>query len=411
MKTHLAKLAAAILIVTLVHVKCYGDDTKFVEKIVLTGVSSGGLLTVDRPTFGATTLFVTNTHGDTAEIVIARLADKINQSWRDENRVADPSAKIVSYSGNALELPALCAEWATAGTEHGFGIPQPPKSISGYYNVTTSRLVLFWKNPVRPYDQVALGAIRSFPGDTTNCALNLQLRSENLGGNSQCFYVYGKTRGVPSSVGLIDVSAGAQEELSPFVFYDNVMPNWSSWTDTTLSGQVVYEQGIRPEYVPTKNPNFPSQKAFYQIIKTKNSGIQGGIWRQFLGLRPEHKYRVYVRLNTLAMDKSTNDWSLSFHVAVNSPNGAELSTDQLAGKSPLPDGTSGPMAGQMIHYGPDHTTQGTWVKSSADIILSNGVDTITTWLRHSGKDSTGVGMDWIKVEDLGAVIKNDKAEK
>ena len=411
MKTYLTKLAVGMLIVTLVDAKCYADDTRFVEKIVLTGVSSGGLLTVDRPTSGSTTLFVTNTIGDTAEIVVARLADKINQSWRDESRVADPSVKIVSYTGNELELPALSAEWATAGTEHGFGIPQPPKSMSGYFDVTASRLVLFWKNSVQSYDQVVLGAIQSFPGDTTNCSLNLQLRSENLRGNSQCFYVYGKTHGVPSSVGLIDISAGAQEELSPFVFYDNVMPNWSSWTDAALSGQVVYEQGVRPKYVPTKNPNFPSQKAFYQIIKTKNSGIQGGIWRQFLGLTPAHKYQISIRLNTLAMNQSTNAWSLSFHVAANSPGGGDLSVDQLAGKIPLPDGTSGPMAGQMIHYGPGHTTQGTWVKSSADIILSNGVDTITTWLRHSGKDSTGVGMDWIKVEDLGAVVKVDKSEK
>jgi hypothetical protein len=35
-----------------------------------------------------------------------------------------------------------------------------------------------------------------------------------------------------------------------------------------------------------------------------------------------------------------------------------------------------------------------------EIAMPPGVDTLTTWLRHSGKDSTGVGMDWIKVEDL-----------
>jgi hypothetical protein len=66
----------------------------------------------------------------------------------------------------------------------------------------------------------------------------------------------------------------------------------------------------------------------------------------------------------------------------------------------LPNGGKGPEAAQMVAYGPGKTTKGAWVYSTMDITLPLGVDTITTWLRTSGKDSTGIGTDWIKVEDL-----------
>ena len=36
----------------------------------------------------------------------------------------------------------------------------------------------------------------------------------------------------------------------------------------------------------------------------------------------------------------------------------------------------------------------------SDIALPANVNTITVWLRHSGENSTGVGLDRLRVEDL-----------
>jgi len=190
------------------------------------------------------------------------------------------------------------------------------------------------------------------------------------------------------------------------------MPNWVGWSTSPHLADQVYSQGVRPngnkevELVTATGERrsisvrTAEGKPFYQIVKTKTAEVQAGIWRKWLGLVPGHKYRVYVRLNTLAMDQNTNDWSLSFHVAATDTKGTDFTTEQFAGKAPLPDGSQGPEAARIALYGPGKTTKSQWVTNTVDIVLPPGVDTLATWLRHSGKDSTGVGMDWIKVEDL-----------
>jgi len=154
----------------------------------------------------------------------------------------------------------------------------------------------------------------------------------------------------------------------------------------------------------------PWDKPLFQIIQTTQSGVQGGVWRRFLGLKPGHTYKVEVRLNTLQMDLCTNSWSLSFHAAYDNPGGSGLTVDQFAGIAPLPDGSKGSEAGRIALYGLGETTKGKWVKRSTDklgsgleiknITLPKDVTSITVWLRHSGADSTGVGMDWVKLEDV-----------
>lgn len=183
-------------------------------------------------------------------------------------------------------------------------------------------------------------------------------------------------------------------------FHGGVAPNWRKWVTGATHERVLFEEGSRIGKNRLWYEATPDDKLFYQIVKTKTADTEAGIWRKWLGLVPEHKYRVYVRLNTLAMDQKTNDWALSFHVAAADAKGTDFTTDQFTGKAPLPDGSQGPEAARIALYGPGKTTKGQWVTNTVDIVMPPGADTLTTWLRHSGQDSTGVGMDWIKVEDL-----------
>ena len=388
--------------------------------IPVTGTAIGGSFTIDTPGSGHPPFSLNTTVGESA-VSFARRYQKFYDQANTENSrgwLVTPlgPAEVISYARpdgppNVVALLGEFHEYATAGTETGLGIPKPVTSLSALHDVGGSRVTLHWTNPKQRHEYIFVSSTSegSFPADTTSVTIDLGQYSYRSG--RSMFYVTCFVGQTPSCVGIINVSSNAQEELTPFPFYNGIMPNWSAWSTVADPRLTSFEQGVRSNNLAFKTARTPDEKAYYQIVKTVDSGVQAGIWRQFLGLTSEHKYRVSVRLNTLAMDKSTNDWSLSFHVAANSPNGGELSVDHLAGKSPLPDGKIGTEAGQIVRYGFGHTTQGSWVKNTAEISLPKGVETITTWLRHSGKDSTGVGMDWIKVEDLGAVVKIDKSAK
>ena len=127
-------------------------------------------------------------------------------------------------------------------------------------------------------------------------------------------------------------------------------------------------------------------------------------------MKPGHTYKVEVRLNTLQMDACTNAWAFSFHAASDNPDGSGLTVAQMAGRTALPDGSKGPEAGRVALYEPGTTTKGKWKKRSTDqsvpgleiknVTLPENVTSITVWLRHSGANSTGVGMDWIRLTDV-----------
>ncbi|MBS3763506.1 MAG: hypothetical protein KGZ25_09425, partial [Planctomycetes bacterium] len=119
-----------------------------------------------------------------------------------------------------------------------------------------------------------------------------------------------------------------------------------------------------------------------------------------------------VILSTLKMDEAEGDWAFSFHATPDGAEGKDLTPEQMAGKTPLPDGSSGLEAGRLVRYDADHTTEGKWIKSTTDpddrspgreigdITLPEGVTSISLWARHSGENSTGVGYLWVKLEDL-----------
>ena len=382
-----------------VHTTCYDP--------LPNGASSVGIqycITLQGAVFGGTVHFVgrpqgftpryVSVHtspGESVEEVVQRLADAIDESsW----------CKAHAEGATLKHVAGVIGFHAFAGTETGLGIPKPPLSLSGNYDAKADRVALRWLNPPGDYDSI-IGCGGNVAPGATGCSVSAKGRNP-----AAAFTLVGVRAEAPSSYALITVSENSQEEIECIPFYNGVTPNWSSWSTSSKPSAAKFEQGVKAgvdlaelQRLP-RRINGPDDKPFFQLVRTSDATVQAGVWREFLGLQPEHKYRVYVRLNTLEMDKSTNDWSLSFHVAGNAKGVTEFTTDQLAGKSSLPDGSKGAAAARIALYGPGKTTKGQWVTNTVDITLPAGVDTITTWLRHSGQDSTGIGMDWIKVEDL-----------
>jgi hypothetical protein len=390
----------------------FGDS----HDIVLRGTASGGKLYLVQvqqmcPRF----VSVDTTNGESTETVLRKLTAKINASdpfgWLgggvgSVSRPLGRDYEIQAVGSNTIAgVPRV--RLAFTGTDKGFAIPKPVLSVSGYYDPETTNIVLWWINPTDSYDSINMD--RNLPLNATSKVINLAGRNveDALTSWYGVFVVRGGMMSPPAN---IRPRINAQEELDAFPFYMGVAPNWSAWSDTTHAESVILEQGTKPEVAPGGCTEVPDEKPFYQIIKTTRTGVQGGTYRRFLGLRPSRTYKVEVRLNTLLMDSITNDWAFSFHAAHDYRDGTGLSPAQLAGTAALPDGSKGPAAGRVALYGPGVTTKGKWVKRSTsepgpgleikDLTLPPGVTSITVWLRHSGANSTGVGMDWIRLEDV-----------
>jgi hypothetical protein len=223
----------------------------------------------------------------------------------------------------------------------------------------------------------------------------------------------GKT---PSCAGLITVRSNAQEELRCIPFYGGIMINWAAWSTGDDPASAEFAQGVKDEVRPNRfaSFNYPEQKPYFQIIKTKGPQVSAGIWRKFLNLKPGHTYQISARLNTLRMGTHTEPWSYSFHAAYDESDGRDFTVAQLAGVEPLPDGQVGKDAGRIVSFGTESGTLGKWVKYSTaesgfgvegkNITLPTNVNSLTVWVRHSGSNSSGVGVDWVRIEDLG--LKN-----
>jgi hypothetical protein len=372
--------------------------------MTLSGTASGGTLAFVESLQGATPRYVSiaTSNGESAADVAAELACALRGTY-------PTSFGGVQAFGSALRLPLLFGYEALAGTETGLGIPKPPLFLSGRYDAVSDCVLLKWVNGDRLYDEVTVHQNKT-PAGTTGYAYACYGRFHSEYG--PYYFVNGIRNGVPSDYAIIDVSDHAQEELECPPFYNGVMPNWSTWS--TKDATAKFEQGVKPGIdleklvqLPQKI-NGPDDKPFFQLIKTTESNAQAGIWRKFLGLIPGHTYRLYARLNTLVMDEAKADWSYSLHAAYNSANGTDFTPDQLSGKAALPDGSKGNVAGRIAHYEKGSTTKGKWIQSATgdltsetkDMTLPKGIDTITVWVRHSGASSAGVGIDWVKLEDV-----------
>jgi hypothetical protein len=382
-------------------------DTVSTTDITLNGTAQGGVLSLSELiAVDAGFVSVATTQGESAEMVLNRLADEVCRSssfnW---HRPLLPRPPYVKVTGNTLTLPLTGLRYCYSGTDKGLVSLKPLLSVSGSFDVEKHQVSLSWINPPDQYDAIDVGG-QTLPPNATNCVYACDPSERE---HISFGLVRGKRGDIFSPPASIIINTNSQEELDTFPFYMGLAPNWSYWSDSTNTDAVKCEQGIKPD-VDMAVRGDPWDKPLYQIIKTTQSGVQGGVWRRFLGLKPGHTYKVEVRLNTLQMDTCTNAWAFSFHAAQDNPDGSGLIVAQMAGQAALPNGSKGPEAGRVALYEPGVTTKGQWKKRSTDtpgsgleiknITLPKDVTSITVWLRHSGANSTGVGMDWVKLTDV-----------
>jgi hypothetical protein len=254
-------------------------------------------------------------------------------------------------------------------------------------------------------------AIGPFPGTSTS----FRTQSNGMDISDMDFCVVGFRGETPSNAAAIHLGDNAQDELFGIPFAGGVSPNWAAWLSGGQASDAQFQGGIRDNLIAIGNPfnpiRRPETKPFFQVITTLRAGVKAGVWRRFLGLTPGHKYRISALLNTLAMDSAKGNWSFSLHATCCGAEG-DLTLEQLSGLEKLPDGSVGDNAGLIAGYKPGRTTKGQWAFCSTadnmgaegsevgDIELPPGADSIAVWVRHSAEQSKGVGLLWVKLEDL-----------
>ena len=395
---------------------------------VFTGEASGGTLIMwDNLSRNAPYVAIETIAGEPAEKAIGRLAETIDNTNPFHWGGFPTGQKIVKSSEGELQgILGSCAVYMTAGTETGLGIPQPPHSLTASYDPNLKKLELRWINPMPDaYDSIRV---------RLNCSNYAHTRGDGLPGNSESYIrdlskkrldmndldilVIGVRNDIPSNAAAIHVNNNAQEERYGIPFTSGLAPNWQRWSlgdEDTISPQM----GIRNELTTIKGRPYnrikaPQDKPFYQIINTGTEGGIGGVYRKFIGLTPEHTYRIKARVATLSEPNEKN-WSVSVHAAANNPDGLDLSPGQMAGLDALPCGGKSNAAGRMALYDSSLTTKGQFVEISTDkaeraeqgitdITLPPGVDSITVWLRCDSSSPMSAALDWISLEDLSMQI-------
>jgi len=399
--------------------------------LALRGKASGGnLALVQILTKEVNYAVIDTSPGESASSVASRMQSAVHRSGVPMG--------LWEVQGGTMFLPLGGAGHVFAGTETGLGIPRPPTSLSCGYDSRRNRIVLNWVSDPRGYDAVGVAEVypesispATQPGRDVFKGTTYAISVRGMVCvNDALFYIVGWRGGgatpkdtipswrdgTPSNAAAMHLSYNSQDELFGIPFTAGTAPNWKRWATHPSPADVCFEQGtVKPQMrygQPYPYIDKPTDKRFYQVVKTKKPEGKAGIWRKFLGLTPGHKYRVTVLLNTLEMDKAKGQWSFSFHAARNAPDGKDFTPEQMTGEAALPDGSKGEKAGRMVCYGPGQTTKGEWAycstspddrspgRETGDITLPEKVDTITVWLRHQAEDSKGVGYLWIKLEDL-----------
>lgn len=320
------------------------------------------------------------------------------------------------------EISGMCGVWTISGTETGLGIPPPPRSVTWHYNATSKRGTLVWLNSCSYTFAYALDLNAPMWSGLSEILQSGPLQSKEFfepfadGIIARDIWIIGEQEDhIPSDAAGMHVCQNAQEELYSIPFFGGIAPNWSAWQ---LSSSTVLKEATKASVtLDAERVVAAEQKPYYQVIQGTDEQACGGIWRHFLALEAGHVYRVYVRINTLAMDGVTQErqvvrvpaWRYSVHATPNkTPSVDGLTVLQFAGKQALPDGTLGEDSAVIAEFGPSRTTEGKWLevatgheRGAMDITVPTGFDSITVWLRLTGYAPTGVAMDWIKLEDLG----------
>jgi hypothetical protein len=417
----------AFLALAIVGDNCHAADCATAASMttILRGVSLGGTLTFtpDPEAWNRPYVEITNSPGDSAAVVIARLAKALSECRILPDLAPLPRVGVVN--SNALQLFGQRIPGLLGGTDSGLEIPDSPIAVALNYRAESDSFVLEWQNPSVGYDRIWIsqgisGDISDIPGNSTSYSFARPQRDYPT--PQESVTIVGVKKGTPSNGVVVRLKhLSEQESLMNIPFTRGVAPGFEKWINKPGSS-LKLEQGNLPGMVPCTAEKFDG-KGFYQVIRG-TSNFSGGVCRRFLGLNPGHTYRVSARVNTL--QPADGDWSFSAHAAATPTNKTSrvaeknagagfyaLSPDAMAGASALPDGSKGPHAGELFSYSVTNNTAGNWVvRSSAengpandthDIKIPVGVNSLIVWFRLAGtsKSEVVVGFDSVTVEDLG----------
>ena len=394
-------------------------------ELTFKGVASGGTLVLARTRNRNQRYVVIETSvGELAESVARRMADVINASHAAYRRKSskDHILWVGGYKATAskgtLILGGGIDAYTLAGTETGLGIPPPPLFLTCSHDETADKVLIQWVNPWEVYDFILVQCYwtdfdhhfsKRVDGPSTSFVIDRKQIPVNI--DDFNVLVIGFRDDIPSNAGAIHLRGHCQEETYGIPFAEGVAPNWTVWSTAAKVEKTAFEQ--RDKYTDLPLYNFAKAlltKPFFQVIKASSKGASHGVYRKFLGLTPSHTYRLTACLSTLEMDSANGDWSFSLHAAHNGPDGKDLTVQQLAGLSSLPDGRIGSQAGNIVSYSQGNTTKGDFSivlseagSQSSHITLPAGADTITVWLRFSCSDPKGkIGFSGVKLEDISA---------
>ena len=276
--------------------------------------------------------------GESAEVVAARLADRIGEvanvfGW------APGDIKAHGASLGSFPFDGLNGMWILAGTESGLGIPAPPTSLTARYERNSQMVHLKWVNPEGGYNSIALvcnGLGRaSFPGTLTehsfkgdpNVTRNDAEEQFFRNPNDMTVCVVGYKGSTPSNAACIHLKGNTQAETMGIPFAGGIAPNWSIWSTGSDSSVVECSEGRRGPDQPKRT------KPTFQQIRIRQPGVQGGVYRLYLGLVPGHTYRLSAWMNTISHDDRQGDWSYSLHMAALPDSAhARLTSGQFSGQ-------------------------------------------------------------------------------
>ncbi|MDD5326544.1 MAG: hypothetical protein PHY02_01870 [Phycisphaerae bacterium] len=387
--------------------------TTFTEK-----ASGGTLIMWDNLNRNAPYVVIETVAGESAETAIARLANVIEETNPFHWGITPMSARkfkerIVTSSGGELQgLVGSCGSYLFAGTETGLGIPRPPHSLTANYDPKLKKIALKWLNPPGGYDEIRIvfnwsnydhAGGDGLAGDAESYVIDLDKIPANTGDLD--ILVFGIRNDIPSNAAAIHINNNIQEELYGFPFSSGLAPNWQRWSLDANEAGIKPQMGIRNELTDVKGRRYNSietadKKPFYQIIESSVQGGTGGVYRKFIGLTPGHTYRVKARMAALSELKGKKQ-SVSVHASA----GCALSPRQMAGLDALPCGKKGSAACKLKNADSKTITKGKYGEYSDDITLPQDSNSITVWLRYTGKGAGSVGLDWISLEDLSAKTK------
>lgn len=167
---------SALLMFVTFSFEAHAQDTVAKREITLNGTAAGGVVSLMEvsPVYAGFVSVVT-TQGESAEVVLNRLADEICRSdpfnWHNS---PESRRYWVKITGNTLTLPGSGFRYVFSGTDKGFVILRPALSVSGSFDVERHQVSLCWINPPEQYDEIKVGSL-TLPPHATNCVYECKL--------------------------------------------------------------------------------------------------------------------------------------------------------------------------------------------------------------------------------------------